>query len=161
MHLINGQWQNNISASDRAVQFGDGCFTTARIVAGQIRYQQAHLHRLQQACEALLIAQDWQALEQEMTMLASSAADGVLKVILSRGVGGRGYSASHCDTPTRMLSVSPRPTFYDAWREQGVKLALSPIRLGQNPQLAGIKHLSMSTLKSVAQKFMPRLSVLA
>lgn len=143
MHLINGQWQSDISISDRAVQFGDGCFTTARIVAGQIRYQQAHLQRLQQACEVLLITQvDWQALEHEMRLLASEATEGVLKIILSRGAGGRGYSARDCDTPTRILSLFPRPTFYDLWREQGITLALSPIRVGQNPMLAGIKHLN-------------------
>lgn len=143
MHLINGQWQSDILASDRAIQFGDGCFTTARILAGTICHQQAHLYRLQQACEALLITEvDWQTLTEEMRMLAGEVADGVLKVILSRGSGGRGYSASHCDNPTRILSVFSRPAFYDSWRERGIKLALSPIRLGQNPALAGIKHLN-------------------
>ena len=143
MHLINGQWQNSISASDRAVQFGDGCFTTARMVGGEVRYQQAHLRRLQQACEILQITQvDWQLLEHEMQLLARKAADGVLKVIISRGAGGRGYSTRDCDNPTRILSTSPRPAFYDPWRHQGIKLALSPICLGQNPMLAGIKHLN-------------------
>ena len=143
MHLINGQWQSDISVSDRAIQFGDGCFTTARIFSGAICHQQAHLRRLQQACEALLITEvDWQTLTEEMRMLASEVTDGVLKVILSRGSGGRGYSAHHCDNPTRILSVFPRPAFYNSWRERGIKLALSPIRLGQNPALAGIKHLN-------------------
>lgn len=143
MHLINGQWQSDISASDRAVQFGDGCFTTARIIAGHVRHQNDHLRRLQQACDTLLIPMvDWPVLQQEMATLAANVEEGVLKIIISRGAGGRGYSARHCETPTRILSVSPRPTFYDLWREQGIKLALSPIQLGQNPGLAGIKHLN-------------------
>ncbi|MBS0847624.1 aminodeoxychorismate lyase [Citrobacter sp. JGM124] len=143
MHLINGQWQSRIDVNDRAVQFGDGCFTTARVVAGKVRYPQAHLERLQHACEALLITlTDWQALEQEMAQLAREVTDGVLKIILSRGAGGRGYNPLTCTAPTRILSLSPRPTFYDAWREQGICLALSPIRLGYNPMLAGIKHLN-------------------
>ncbi|WP_299996575.1 aminodeoxychorismate lyase [uncultured Cedecea sp.] len=143
MHLINGQWQSEINASDRAIQFGDGCFTTARILSGAICHQPDHLRRLQQACEVLLITKvDWQKLEHEMNMLASETPDGVLKVIISRGSGGRGYSASHCDNPTRILSVFPRPAFYHHWRKQGIKLALSPVRLGQNPMLAGIKHLN-------------------
>lgn len=143
MYLINGQWQSDISASDRAVQFGDGCFTTARIVTGQVCYQHDHIRRLQQACDVLLITQvDWQALQQEIPLLVNGRPDGVLKVIISRGTGGRGYSASHCQTPTRILSVAPRPAFYDAWREHGIKLALSPVQLGINPTLAGIKHLN-------------------
>lgn len=143
MHLINGQRQSEIAVSDRAIQFGDGCFTTARILSGMICHQQDHLRRLQQACEVLLITEvDWQTLAYEMSMLAGEITDGVLKVIITRGSGGRGYSASHCDNPTRILSVFPLPAFYSHWRSQGIKLALSPVRLGKNPQLAGIKHLN-------------------
>jgi len=143
MHLINGQRQSEISVGDRAIQFGDGCFTTARISSGKICHLQDHLRRLQQACEVLLITEvDWQTLEHEMRLLVNETPEGVLKVILTRGGGGRGYSARHCDNPTRILSVFPRPAFYNSWREQGIKLALSPVRLGQNPMLAGIKHLN-------------------
>ncbi len=67
---------------------------------------------------------------------------GVLKVIISRGGGGRGYSAANCDSPTRILSASARPAHYSRWREDGVTLTLSPVRLGRNPMLAGIKHLN-------------------
>lgn len=143
MYLINGQWHSEINASDRAIQFGDGCFTTARISSRTICHQQDHLRRLQQACEVLLITEvDWQTLAYEMSLLARETPEAVLKVILTRGSGGRGYSARHCDNPTRILSVFPRPAFYDNWREQGVQLALSPVRLGQNSALAGIKHLN-------------------
>jgi 4-amino-4-deoxychorismate lyase len=34
MFLINGLEQDTLPASDRATQFGDGCFTTARILDG-------------------------------------------------------------------------------------------------------------------------------
>ena len=34
MFLINGLEQESLPASDRATQFGDGCFTTARIADG-------------------------------------------------------------------------------------------------------------------------------
>ncbi|VTP66636.1 Aminodeoxychorismate lyase [Leclercia adecarboxylata] len=51
MFLINGIPQETLPASDRAIQFGDGCFTTARIAAGQVCLLDAHLQRLQMACE--------------------------------------------------------------------------------------------------------------
>ncbi|NIF47922.1 aminodeoxychorismate lyase [Enterobacter sp. Ap-1006] len=143
MYLINGQWQETLPANDRAIQFGDGCFTTARVIDGGVRFQADHLRRLQQACEALMIGPvDWAMLSDEMDMLAASETKAVLKVIISRGAGGRGYSASNCTQPTRMLSLSPYPDFYPAWREQGIRLALSPVKLGINPALAGIKHLN-------------------
>ncbi len=36
MFLINGLEQNTLPAGDRATQFGDGCFTTARILDGNV-----------------------------------------------------------------------------------------------------------------------------
>ncbi|HFZ8995912.1 TPA: aminodeoxychorismate lyase [Citrobacter freundii] len=143
MFLINGREQHSLAANDRATQFGDGCFTTARIVAGKIALLAAHIHRLQDACERLFLPfTQWRELQDEMQALAATQGDGVLKVILSRGPGGRGYSPAGCLAATRMLTVSPAPAHYSDWRERGIRLALSPVRLGRNPSLAGIKHLN-------------------
>ena len=143
MFLINGLEQETLPASDRAIQFGDGCFTTARILDGEVILLDAHIRRLQKACEKLLIPfMQWDILEREMRRLASGNTNGVLKVILSRGSGGRGYSGSACQHPTRILSVSAYPAHYARWREEGITLTLSPVRLGRNPMLAGIKHLN-------------------
>ena len=143
MFLINGIPQETLPASDRAIQFGDGCFTTARIAAGQVCLLDAHLQRLQMACEKLLIPFiAWAELQREMVELARGNERGVLKVIISRGSGGRGYSAANCMHPARILSVSGYPAHYDGWRREGITLELSPVRLGRNPHLAGVKHLN-------------------
>lgn len=90
MFLINGREQDSLAASDRATQFGDGCFTTARIRDGRICLLPAHLRRLQDACEKLLLPfSQWTELQHEMTAMAAGQNSGVLKVILSRGSGGR------------------------------------------------------------------------
>lgn len=143
MFLINGTEQPWLPASDRAVQFGDGCFTTARILDGQIQFLDAHLARLKLACSRLMIPfQDWDRLAQEMTALAIGKESGVVKAILTRGAGGRGYSAASCAAPRRILSTAEPPAHYARWREAGATLALSPVPLGRNPWLAGIKHLN-------------------
>ena len=130
MYLLNGAWANVLPVNDRGVQFGDGCFTTARILRGQVQLLSAHLARLQTTCEKLFIPyDDWVLLAQEMALLAQPHQDGVLKVIITRGAGGRGYSAAGCVNPTRILSVSPRPAHYLRWREEGISLSLSPVRL--------------------------------
>ncbi len=36
MFLINGYKQESLAVSDRATQFGDGCFTTARVIDGKV-----------------------------------------------------------------------------------------------------------------------------
>lgn len=143
MYLINGQWQTEIAANDRALQFGDGCFTTAAIFNGNIGFMAQHIRRLRLGCERLQIPfTEWHLLEDECRQLAAKEKRGVLKVIISRGSGGRGYSLVGCHHPTRILSISPYPTFYDDWKKQGITLALSPVCLGVNPHLAGIKHLN-------------------
>lgn len=143
MFLINGLEQYYLPASDRATQFGDGCFTTARILSGEVCLLAEHIRRLKSACEKLLISfTQWDELQREMIGLAAGKETGVLKVIISRGSGGRGYSGANCQYPTRILSVSDYPAHYDRWRRDGIRLELSPVRLGRNPMLAGIKHLN-------------------
>ena len=102
----------------------------------------AHIRRLQTACKTLLIPfTQWDTLRQEMRQLASGKPSGVLKAIISRGSGGRGYSGASCHIPTRIRRFLD-PAQYTRWREEGVTLTLSPVRLGRNPMLAGIKHLN-------------------
>lgn len=88
MFLINGVVQDTLAANDRATQFGDGCFTTARIQQGQVALLDAHLQRLQTTCEKLHIPfNDWLTLSEEMQRLARPHAQGVLKVTLTAALG--------------------------------------------------------------------------
>ena len=140
---INGTLQTALSASDRAVQFGDGCFTTAAVCNGQIMMLDAHLQRLQQGCDRLFFtAPDMTLLASEMWHAASGQVEAVLKVILTPGAGGRGYSRAGCNSPTRIISLAPWPQHYAGLHQQGVHLMTSPITLARNRSLAGIKHLN-------------------
>ncbi|ELQ6261126.1 aminodeoxychorismate lyase [Cronobacter malonaticus] len=143
MLLINGIEQDCLPATDRAVQFGDGCFTTARVRDGVVHLLEAHLARLREGCERLMIPMpDINTLRDEMRQASQGQASAVVKVIISRGAGKRGYSIAGCDAPTRIVSRGAYPSFYEEWRERGVSLETSPVRLGRNPYLAGIKHLN-------------------
>ena len=144
MFLINGCEQNMLAASDRATQFGDGCFTTLAVEQGKPILLSAHLKRLQRGCDALFLpSPDWQWLASHLLQIASTITEkSVIKVIISRGSGGRGYSSKGFDTPTVITSCSTYPFYYHNLQKQGVSLAISPVRLGQNSLLAGIKHLN-------------------
>lgn len=144
MFWINGVEQQVISVSDRAVQFGDGCFTTGWVNNGEIQRLEAHISRLQRAVSRLMMPEcDWKQLADEMRNVAArSQQEGVIKVILSRGEGGRGYSSQGSIGPTRIMSLNGYPQHYHQWREQGIELAPSPVALAKNPLLAGIKHLN-------------------
>ncbi|RRA40461.1 aminodeoxychorismate lyase, partial [Cronobacter sakazakii] len=99
--------------------------------------------RLHEGCERLMIpVPDIDTLRNEMRQAAQGQGSAVVKVIISRGAGKRGYSIAGCDAPTRIVSRGAYPDFYSEWHERGVSLATSPVRLGRNPHLAGIKHLN-------------------
>lgn len=140
---INGIKQSTLAASDRGLQFGDGCFTTAAVRQGNILLLKNHLQRLRQGCERLWIGgTDWLQLEAEMKQAAQGQEQAVLKVIISAGSGGRGYSRQGCAEPTRIVSLAPWPHHYATLQQRGVSLSLSPVRLARNPLFAGIKHLN-------------------
>ncbi|SQD05096.1 4-amino-4-deoxychorismate lyase [Escherichia coli] len=143
MFLINGYKQESLAVSDRATQFGDGCFTTARVIDVKSVCYRRISSDYRMLGQRLMISCDfWPQLEQEMKTLAAEQQNGVLKVVISRGSGGRGYSTLNSGPATRILSVTAYPAHYDRLRNEGMTLALSPVRLGRNPHLAGIKHLN-------------------
>ena len=74
-------------------------------------------------------------------LCAQTAADSVIKIIITRGEGGRGYKAANDVSPTRILSTHPFPD-YPVSNQSGVTVRLCEHRLGLNPTLAGIKHMN-------------------
>jgi 4-amino-4-deoxychorismate lyase len=98
---------------------------------------------LQAGCERLGIPlMDTVQLAREANELLAGAGRGVLKLVVTRGSGGRGYRAPAKVTPRRILQLHPWPDFPPAAAEAGVAVRLCTIRLCHNPLLAGIKHLN-------------------
>ncbi|WP_338885135.1 aminodeoxychorismate lyase [Xenorhabdus sp. TH1] len=142
-YWINGNQCDHIPVNDRAVQFGDGCFTTIRVEQGIPALLPLHIKRLQKGVEKLFMpAPDWFQLENHINQVVKGYDSGVLKIILSRGMGGRGYGFDDTIEPTQILSLGSYPERYITQRQKGVSLTLSPISMGINPYLAGIKHLN-------------------
>ncbi|MGL5006465.1 MAG: aminodeoxychorismate lyase [Plesiomonas sp.] len=141
--LINGLRDAQLNVADRGLAYGDGSFTTARVVRGKVQLQQAHIERLWSACQRLSITfPDIAILQSEIEMVAREIDQGILKVIITRGLGGRGYSSINCDNTTRIISVAQWPMQYTQWQHEGIRLGESQISLGINPLLAGMKHLN-------------------
>ena len=137
--LVNGLPGDSVSAADRGLHYGDGLFETIACRGGRPRWLALHLERLQRGCARLGIAAPPAAvIGQEIDTLAADHAACIVKLILTRGVArGRGYRPAGDEQPTRVLSRHPWPGSPAAWR-----LGLSPVRLGENPSLAGLKHLN-------------------
>jgi 4-amino-4-deoxychorismate lyase len=138
--LVDGLPGTSVSAADRGLHYGDGLFETITCRGGRPRWLALHLTRLQRGCERLGIdPPDGELLAREIGQLAAGQPDCILKLILTRGVArGRGYRPSGEERPTRVLARHPWPaSLARAWR-----LGISPVRLGENPRLAGLKHLN-------------------
>jgi 4-amino-4-deoxychorismate lyase len=141
--IVNGQQQQHIDIADRAFQYGDGCFTTMAFRNGRIEFFDAHISRLKLACKRLYIDfNKWSDIERCIVESLQSTDNCVVKVIITRGVGGRGYSPEGADNPSFIITHHVIPKHYILWQTDGIKLTISTITLACQPQLAGIKHLN-------------------
>jgi len=143
MLLLNGESRHCIEVSDRGLHYGDGVFETVAVANGKPLFFQRHLQRLLLGCQTLLIpCPDFSLLEAEARQLSANADQAVLKLIVTRGSGGRGYRQPPEISPTRLLSLYPYPAYSQDFQEIGVKLRFCDKRLAINPDLARIKHLN-------------------
>lgn len=141
--LINGQSADCIATTDRGLLYGDGLFETLAVVDGVLCHWHRHLSRLQAGCQRLGIqAVDAVILEQECLMIAGGIDRAILKVIVTRGSGGRGYRVPDKPATTRIVQLHDWPAYSPACAEHGVAVRVCNTRLGHNPALAGIKHLN-------------------
>src|SRR5437868_2100858 len=127
-----------IAIDDRGLSYGDGLFETTLLRSGAVRFLASHLARLKLGCDRLGIEFPQTVLAADIARMSESARDGVLKIIVTRGVGGRGYRATASTQSTCIVAAHPLPadtgsTIAARWCE---------LRLGRNPALAGMKHLN-------------------
>ena len=141
--LINGRHQDWVFAQDRGMQYGDGLFETIAVRDGRPCLWREHLARFASGADRLGIPlPDTRLLQRESRTVIGTARRGVLKLTLTRGVGGRGYRPPPQPTPTRLVAFQPWPSYPTSWSRQGVSAISCRTRLGENRALAGIKHLN-------------------
>ena len=143
MSLLNGEQKDDINIADRGFQYGDGVFETIEVIDGRPLFLDRHLKRLENACCKILIpAPDITLLAEESWQLSSPCRHGVLKIIVTRGSGGRGYRQPPHIIPTRLLSIYPYPDYPEQYQTQGITVRFCQNLLSSNPALAGIKHMN-------------------
>lgn len=127
---------DSVPADDRGFAYGDGVFETMRAHAGAVPWWDAHWARLIRGAARLRMTlpdQDRVLAEAESLL---GGAGGVLKLVVSRGCGGRGYAPPAAATPTWVLSRHALPSPFP----ERLTLRWCDTRLGLQPALAGIKH---------------------
>ncbi|GAC14845.1 aminodeoxychorismate lyase [Aliiglaciecola lipolytica] len=141
--IIELSQNDQILSSDRISAYGDGCFTTMLVSNTKIELLERHITRLQDGCNRLkILFEEWDNLRVKLNELATLHANKVIKAIISRGYGGRGYGTKEVKSPHCYITISDAPTHYSSLQHTGLILGASSIHLGKQPLLAGIKHLN-------------------
>ncbi|MBZ9568683.1 aminodeoxychorismate lyase [Modicisalibacter tunisiensis] len=131
---------DGVPFDDRGLAYGDGVFETVLVRDGRPLLWDAHVARLRRGCERLGIPCPEHDLPAALPGRAGSGL-AVLKLIVTRGSGGRGYLPPVEPQPRYRWRVTPFAPRETAWRE-GVTIRLCDLRLARQPALAGIKHLN-------------------
>lgn len=137
---VDGRPGDTIPVDDRGFQYGDGLFETMRVRDGRVRFLEAHLARLTLGCGRLgIAAPPAEVLRREIVDAAASArGDALLKLVVTRGSGPRGYAARDGLTIRRVMTLfaDTRPSSGDA------ALRIARQTAAHSAALAGLKHLN-------------------
>ena len=141
--LVNGREIDLLSVYDRGLLYGDGLFETIAVRKAQPCFWDRHMARLTAGAGRLgITSPETGLLLAEVRRLLKNRDQAVLKIIITRGAGGRGYQASESLQPTRIVQVFPWRDYPERYATDGIRARICNLRLGNNPALAGIKHLN-------------------
>jgi len=147
-----------IALNDRALNYGDGVFTTMCVSQGKVELLSFHLARLNHDAKALAISLDMTALRQAIDVYVSALTESlehlsikrVMKVHVSSGEGGRGYARDSQAPAIVRFSTHTYPAHYSELAVSGLTLINAKTPLAIQPLLGGIKH--MNRLEQVLVK---------
>jgi len=141
--LINGEPGDSVSVHDRGFQYGDGIFETLAVANGEPLLWDGHMRRFIRGAERLGIeAPSGELLRREAGQVCGGVGRGVLKMILTRGISGRGYAPGAEATPTRTVGLLPWPDYPARHRTDGVSVQFCHTLITRHNILAGLKHLN-------------------
>ena len=159
INLIN----DVIDVNDRGLAYGDGIFETIAYVNGELHNWQLHWRRLCSGAERLSLSipddvfflnninlkllqnkdLDSDGLGSEnLSSQNLSSQNKVIKIIITRGKGGRGYQFPQQAQTSVIISIHQWPERSIDDYKKGIRVKVCQTCLAQQPVLAGIKHLN-------------------
>lgn len=142
MILVNGRRSDRVSALDRGLAYGDGVFRTLRTEAGQPVWWKDQFAKLAADCSALALACPDEAVLLDEVRRVAGAEPGIVKIVLTRGMGARGYAPPAGAACTRVVLSAPLPPHAGADSSSAITARWCTLRLARQPRLAGVKHLN-------------------
>lgn len=96
---LNGESAESLALLDRAIQYGDGFFTTVLIADKKVMNWPEHWQRIQSSCQQMKMPlpskvelELWMQNALNTYFSEQSSTHCILKILLTRGEGGIGYS---------------------------------------------------------------------
>ncbi len=136
--------QARISPADRGLLLGDGLFETLPVFNGVPLWQEEHLGRLEQSAKLFDLPLDKTRCEAAIAQLiplleGQDIANGIIRLTVTRGIGGRGLLPPEKADPTILASLAPYPTSMAFSR---ATVVTSPIRRNETSPLSRVKSLA-------------------
>ncbi len=136
-----------VNLSDRGFAYGDGLFETIRIGHSAPLFFSRHLQRLFAGLEQLKFpALPWDAkgLSErcQKVIRQNEVSEGVLKLIVTRGVGPRGFEPPLEPHPTLLIQAWPTPGNFAKRTLGACTTLLAPWKVDPASPLCYVKHLS-------------------
>jgi len=137
-----------VSIFDRGFQYGDGLFETIAVIHGAPLFWEEHLRRMATGASMLGIpmppAEVWHSDAALATIDAPERV--VLKLTLTRGIGGRGYGRPFPQLPTRIAYTTAWPQYPRAHWESGIDVITC-----HTAQLGGSTFATLKSLNRLNQ----------
>ena len=130
-----------LGLQDRGLHYGDGLFETLLKLDGEIPLWRDHYQRLKKGCERLhipLVDEHW--LAQKISQESSDQNSAVIKIIVTRGHGGRGLTLPAQSQFSIFILEYPYTEI--SAEKLALEVSICQTRLPINPNLAGLKHLN-------------------
>jgi aminodeoxychorismate lyase len=134
-----------VSVSDRGFLLGDGLFETVRVANGKTFRFAQHLERLTRGADFLKIKPLCTPKELEkfaaQLVAQNQMSEAILRVTLTRGPGGRGYSQKNTGSPTLAMTLHSLPP-QNADEPLQWSLVTSSFRISASEALSSFKTTS-------------------
>jgi 4-amino-4-deoxychorismate lyase len=137
--LVDGVAATAAWPQDRGMLYGDGLFETMVVTGGRIRFETDHRTRLAEGCRRLAIHADAELIWTDARTAAARHGQATLRLQVTRGEAlARGYTPTGQERARVLLAVYPPPQVLEL--PPRIAIVTLPMRLGENPALAGLKH---------------------
>ena len=152
---VDGTWHDDaakasVSVLDHGLLYGDGIFEGIRFYAATPFLLGEHLRRLRNSARCLAL--EIPASDEELAAVIAEgierfgAADGYLRLVVTRGRGLLGVSAHTCERPTMIMIFAKLELYAAELYERGVDVITSSLRRASSdsvpPQIKSLNYLT-------------------